>query len=294
MGSVRFKQQDSDLRRNDAIGVTMKKTINDIQNQQTPIVCLTSYTAPMTAITDKHCDLLLVGDSVSMVLYGEDSTQKADMAMMIRHGRAVTKTAQCALVVVDMPYGSYEDSPLKALQNAQAIMDETGCDAIKLEGGEAQAETIQLLVDNDIPVMAHIGLLPQSVNDVSGYKVQGREDESAEQLKRDALTVQKAGAFSVVLEAIPAPLAVEITNMLNIPTIGIGASSACDGQILVAEDMLSTSDNHVPKFVKQYASIHQDIEKAVQSYADDVKNRAFPAEEHTYSANKPQAMKKAS
>ena len=272
----------------------MKKTILDLQNQTKPIVCLTAYTAPIAKIADQYCDLLLVGDSVSMVLYGEDSTQKADIEMMIRHGRAVSKTAKNALIVVDMPYGSYETDPLNALKNAQRIMDETGCDAIKLEGGEAQASTIKLLVDNDIPVMGHIGLLPQSVNDVSGYKVQGREEEGAEQLKRDALAVQKAGAFSVVLEAIPEPLAADITEILDIPTIGIGASSACDGQILVTEDMLGMSDGHVPKFVKQYAQIHQDIEKAVQSYANEVKKRSFPAEEHTYKANKPQAMKKAS
>lgn len=276
----------------------MKKTIKQLQNQDTPIVCLTSYTAPMTEVTDRYCDLLLVGDSVSMVLYGENSTQNADMAMMIRHGKAVSKTAQHALVVVDMPYGSYENDPLTALQNAQQIMDETGCDAVKLEGGEDQANTIKFLVDNDIPVMAHIGLLPQSVNDATGYKVQGREEEGAEQLKRDALAVQKAGAFSVVIEAIPEPLAVDITEILEIPTIGIGASSACDGQILVTEDILGFSGGHVPKFVKQYAQLHQNIDQAIQSYATEVQKRQFPAEEHTYKAQKiktkPQPIKKAS
>lgn len=276
----------------------MKKTIQDIQNQNAPIVCLTAYTVPMATAADAHCDLLLVGDSVSMVLYGEDSTQKADMEMMIRHGRTVSKTAKQAIVIVDMPYGSYEDDKIEALKNAQAIMDETGCDGVKLEGGEAQAETISYLVSNDIPVMGHIGLLPQSVNDVTGYKVQGREEEGAEQLKRDALAVQKAGAFSVVVEAVPEPLAVDITEILSIPTIGIGASAACNGQILVSEDMLGINAGHVPKFVKKYAELHETIETAIQNYASEVKNRAFPAEEHTYKAQKiktkPQPMKKAS
>lgn len=264
----------------------MKKRIKDIATQNTPIVCLTSYTAPMTALVDAHCDLLLVGDSVSMVLYGEDSTQKADMPMMIRHGRAVAKTAEHALVVVDMPYNSYEISHLEALKNAQSLMDETGCDAVKLEGGEVQSATIQFLVENDIPVMAHIGLLPQSVKDVSGYKVQGREDEAAAQLKADALAVQKAGAFSVVIEAVPEPLAAEITQTLDIPTIGIGASSACSGQILVAEDMLGFSLGRAPKFVKKYAEISTSIEDAIKKYAAEVKTRAFPTKEHTYKANK--------
>lgn len=274
--------------------LSMKKHIIDIQNQDTPIACLTAYTAPMAKATDAHCDLLLVGDSVCMVLYDEDSTQKADMAMMIRHGHAVAKTAKQAVVIVDMPYGSYENDKLNALKNAQTIMDETGCDGVKLEGGEVQADTIQFLVENDIPVMAHIGLLPQSVNDASGYKVQGREDEGAAQLKRDALAVQKAGAFSVVIEAVPEALAVKITETLNIPTIGIGASAACDGQILVSEDMLGLRDSHVPKFVKKFANLHQDIDTAIQNYAAEVKNRAFPAKEHTYKSNKPQPLKQAS
>jgi 3-methyl-2-oxobutanoate hydroxymethyltransferase len=272
----------------------MKKSITDITTQNTPIVCLTAYTAPMTAATDAHCDLLLVGDSVSMVLYGENSTQKADMEMMIRHGRAVANTAKQAAVIVDMPYGSYESNKIDALTNAQTIMDATNCDGVKLEGGEAQAETIKFLVDNDIPVMAHIGLLPQSVSDVSGYRVQGRKDEGAAQLKKDALAVQAAGAFSVVIEAVPEPLAVHITDLLTIPTIGIGASSACNGQILVSEDMLGLSLGRAPKFVKKFADLNQDINSAIEKYAAQVKTRQFPAEEHTYKATKPEALKKAS
>ena len=260
----------------------MKKTIENIQNTKTPLVCLTAYTAPMTKALDKHCDLILVGDSVSMVLYGEDSTQKATMDMMIAHGRAVTRATQHAFIVVDMPYGSYEESKDIALDNAQHIMRETKCDAVKLEGGQAQAETIAYLVQNNIPVMGHIGLLPQSVSDVSGYKVQGRALEAAKQLMKDAIAVEQAGAFSVVIEAVPEPLAAAITARVSLPTIGIGASNACDGQILVSEDMLGFSEGRVPKFVKQYADIHHVMEEAVTTYADEVKNRTFPAKENTY------------
>jgi 3-methyl-2-oxobutanoate hydroxymethyltransferase len=272
----------------------MKKTINDIKNQTTPIVCLTAYTAPMTAAVDTHCDLILVGDSVSMVIYGEDSTQNADMEMMIRHGKAVAKVAKQAVIIVDMPYGSYEADKIEALKNAQRIIDTTNCDGIKLEGGEAQSQTIKFLIENDIPVMGHIGLLPQSVNDVSGYKVQGREDEAAEQLHRDAIAVQNAGAFSVVIEAVPEPLAAAITNKLNIPTIGIGASSACNGQILVTEDMLGLSLGRAPKFVKKFAELNAPLNQAIANYAQQVKTRQFPSEEHTYKAIRPDELKKAS
>jgi len=264
----------------------MKKKISDFVKNDAPYVCLTAYTAPMTAMTDAHCDLLLVGDSVSMVLYGEDTTQKAGMEMMIRHGRAVAKTAKHALVVVDMPFGSYENSPETALINAQRIMNETGCNAIKLEGGLAQAKTIKTLTDNDVPVMAHIGLTPQAVSTPDGYRVQGRGDVEARQLMEDAKAVEAAGAFCVVVEAVPEPLAVAITEQINIPTIGIGASVACDGQILVTEDMLGLTLGNPPKFVKQYAMLNSSIETAVKSYADEVKNRDFPALENTYKEQK--------
>ena len=263
----------------------MKKTVQDITTQQTPIVCLTAYTAPMTALADDHCDLLLVGDSVSMVLYGEDTTQKADMAMMSRHGKAVAKTAQKAVVIVDMPYGSYEHDPVIALQNAQILMDKTDCDGVKLEGGEDLAGTIKFLTDNDIPVMGHIGLLPQSVASPDGFKVQGREDAAAQQIMRDAKAVQEAGAFCVVIEAVPEPVAATITAAIDIPTIGIGASSACDGQILVSEDMLGLSLGKTPKFVKKYADGADILYKAIENYAREVKSRAFPAPEHTYKAH---------
>ncbi len=265
----------------------MKKTLTDICSKKEPIVCLTAYTASMTATIDKHCDLLLVGDSVAMVLHGMETTQNATMDMMILHGQSVMRSSPDSVVIVDMPYGSYEESPLQALENAQKIMDQTGCDGIKLEGGEIFAETIQYLTDNDISVFAHIGLLPQSASKPSDYKVQGREQDGAEQILRDAKAVENAGAFAVVVEAVPAPLAIKITEHVDIPTIGIGASAACDGQILVTEDLTGINDGHTPKFVKQYAQLHQEIGNAAKQYAEDVKKRNFPAEEHTYKGNKP-------
>jgi len=262
----------------------MKKTISDfIKNKERdPYVCLTAYTAPMVAAADPYCDLLLVGDSVSMVLYGKDSTQGASMPMMIAHGQAVVKHAKNALVVVDMPFGSYEESDNWALKCASVIMDKTGCDAVKLEGGEAMATRIQTLTEHDIPVMAHIGLLPQSVSSPGGYRVQGRKEEAARQLMRDAQAVSEAGAFCVVIEAVPEPLAAAITESCAIPTIGIGASSACDGQILVSEDMLGLSLGTPPKFVKPYANLSRQIDTAIQAYAAEVKARACPAEENIY------------
>lgn len=272
----------------------MKKTVNDIKAGDTPLVCLTAYTAPMAATTDRHCDLLLVGDSLSMVLYGEETTQKADMAMMVRHGKAVAKTAQHAVVVVDMPYGSYEESPEQALKNARHIIAETGCDAVKLEGGEEFTETIKTLTDNNISVMAHIGLLPQSVSSPNGYKVQGREKEEARKLMQDIKTVEEAGAFCVVIEAVPEPLAAALTAAVKIPTIGIGASNACDGQILVTEDILGLSLGKPPKFVKLYADLNLTMDDAIGHYAREVKDRSFPAEENTYKERTLTRLKKAS
>jgi len=267
----------------------MKKTIADFKSPNAPFVCLTAYTASIATIADHYCDLLLVGDSLSMVLYGEETTQNADMEMMIRHGHAVAKTCKKALVVIDMPYGSYEESDEQALQNAKWMMSETGCDAVKLEGGIEQAKTIKTLTDNNVPVMAHIGLTPQSVSSPDGYRVQGRDDKAAQRLMDDAIAVEKAGAFCVVVEAVPEPLAAAITEQINIPTIGIGASATCDGQILVTEDMLGITLGKPPKFVKQYATLSDTISSAVKQYADDVKSRAFPAIENTYEDNKNKA-----
>lgn len=272
----------------------MKKSITDITGQNTPIVSLTAYTTPMASMLGSHCDLLLVGDSLAMVLYGFESTRGATIDMMIAHGQAVMRAQPNSVVIVDMPYGSYETSPLQALENAQRIMDETSCDGVKLEGGTQFADTIAYLVQNDIPVLAHIGLLPQSVETPDGYKVQGREEDSAQQLLKDAKAVEEVGAFATVIEAVPETLAATITKEITIPTIGIGASAACDGQILVAEDMLGLHTGRVPKFVKQYAQLSETIEQVVQSYANAVKQRTFPEKQHTYGDKKTEALKKAS
>lgn len=254
------------------------------------LVCLTAYTAPMARLLDPHCDYLLVGDSVAMVLYGEETTRSATIEMMIAHGRAVAKATQIARVIVDLPYGSYEGTPDQALQTARQVMDKTGAYGVKLEGGKSIAAQIAHITDHNIPVMSHIGLLPQHVEDSNGYKVQGRENAVALALIEDAHAVEKSGAFAVVIEAVPEPLAAKITQSITIPTIGIGASAACGGQILVTEDMLGLSGPHVPKFVKQYAHLEDAIKNAVKGYADDVRCGVFPSEAQTYKANKSKAQ----
>ncbi len=246
-----------------------------------PIVSLTSYHAHTAALADAHCDFLLVGDSLGMVMHGYETTVPVPLELMIMHGRAVVRGAKRALVVVDMPFGSYEESPSIAFRNAARVLKETDCGAVKLEGGRHMAETIRYLVDRGIPVMAHIGLTPQSINTLGGFKVQGRSDAQFAALEADARAVSDAGAFAVVLEAIPAELAATITAAIPIPTIGIGASAACDGQILVMEDMLGLSPR-VPKFVKKFGEIGNLISSAIEEYATEVKSRSFPAEAHTY------------
>lgn len=250
-----------------------------------PIVSLTSYHAHTAAIADKHCDFLLVGDSLGMVMHGFETTVPVTLDLMIMHGRAVVRGARRALVAVDMPFGSYEESPQIAFRNAARVMKETGCGAIKLEGGRRMAETIRYLVDRGVPVLAHIGLTPQSINVLGGFKAQGRETEQWEALEDDARAVADAGAFAVVLEAIAGPLARRITDSIAIPTIGIGASVDCDGQILVMEDMLGLSP-HVPKFVKKFGAVGTAIEEAIAAYADEVRERSFPSVQHTYEMKK--------
>ncbi len=271
----------------------MKLTPNDIlkmKSQPQAFPCLTAYSAPMATQIDAHCDLILVGDSVSMVLYGFNSTQNADMEMMIRHGQAVVNATQQAVIIVDMPFGSYEESPEQALKNAQRIMVETKCDCVKLEGGEDMAHTIATLVKNNIPVVAHIGLQPQMATQASDYKIKGKDKAEAEQLRKDAQAVAQAGAFAVVIEAVPESLAREITAQITIPTIGIGASNACDGQILVTEDMLGLTLGKKPKFVKEYETLSNNIETAIQSYENDVRTRSFPNEKFTYKSKKPKNL----
>ena len=260
-----------------------RRSAPDISNRKggEPIVALTSYHAHTAAIADKYVDFLLVGDSLGMVMHGFESTLPVPLDLMILHGRAVMRGAKSSLIVVDMPFGSYEESPAQAFRNAARVMKETECGAIKLEGGRRMAETIRFLVDRSIPVMAHVGLTPQSVNVLGGFKAQGRERAQWAAIEEDARVVTEAGAFSVVLEAVAEPLARKITADVAIPTIGIGASVACDGQILVMEDMLGLSPR-VPRFVKEFGKVGAAIEGAIAMYAEDVRNRKFPEEGNTY------------
>lgn len=246
-----------------------------------PLVVLTAYTTPMARLVDPHCDIALVGDSLGMVLHGMPSTLGVTMEMMILHGRAVVRGCQKAMVVIDMPFGSYEESPAQAYRNAARLMAETGAPAVKLEGGAHMAETIAFLTKRGVPVMAHIGLTPQAVNTLGGYKVVGREDE-ADRVLQDALAVQAAGAFAVVLEKVPMGLSARITGALEIPTIGIGAGVACDGQVLVIDDMLGLFTEFRPKFVKRYAELGKSADEAIATYAAEVRARAFPADEHSF------------
>ncbi len=246
-----------------------------------PIVSLTSYHAHTAAIVDKHADFILVGDSLGMVMHGMESTVGVPLDLMIMHGKAVVRGTKRALIVVDMPFGTYEESPNMAFRNAARIMKETACGAVKLEGGKRMAETIHFLVERGIPVMAHIGLTPQSSHVMGGFKTQGRDEDTWEAHIEDARAVSEAGAFALVVEGVVETLADRITSAVDIPTIGIGASKNCDGQILVLEDMLGLNP-WVPKFVKMYGDLGPAIERAVADYADEVRTRSFPGEEHVY------------
>ncbi|EYD72101.1 3-methyl-2-oxobutanoate hydroxymethyltransferase [Rubellimicrobium mesophilum DSM 19309] len=246
-----------------------------------PIVSLTSYHAHTAAIVDRHAEIILVGDSLGMVMHGMETTVGVPLDLMLMHGRAVVRGTKRALVVVDMPFGSYEESPSIAFRNAATVMKETGCGAVKLEGGARMGETIRFLTERGIPVMAHIGLTPQSSHVMGGFKTQGRDEDTWHLHEEDARVVAEAGAFSVVLEGMVEPLAARITAQCPIPTIGIGASPACDGQILVLEDMLGLSPRP-PKFVKVYGRLGDMIEEAVKAYAEDVRARTFPTEDQVY------------
>jgi 3-methyl-2-oxobutanoate hydroxymethyltransferase len=267
--------------------ITRRLTAPDIRARKggEPIVSLTAYHAHTAAIVDRHADFILVGDSLGMVMHGMDSTLGVPLDLMIMHGRAVVRGSKQALVVVDMPFGTYEESPSEAFRNAAKIMKETACGAVKLEGGSRMAETIHFLAQRGIPVMGHIGLTPQAINTMGGFKTQGRDVSQWPLIKEDARAVAEAGAFAVVLEGIVEPLAAKITKECPIPTIGIGASKECDGQILVLEDMLGLNPR-VPKFVKKYGQVGDAIEAAVAAYAADVKSRAFPTDEHVYTLKK--------
>jgi len=246
-----------------------------------PIVCLTSYHAHTARIADQYCDVILVGDSLGMVMHGLETTVPVTLDMMILQGHAVMRGSKRALVVVDMPFGSYEASKEQAFMNAARVLKETTCGAIKLEGGRRMAETIAFMVERGIPVMAHVGLTPQSINTIGSFRAQGREEADWAAIEADALAVSQAGAFSVVIEAVAEPLARKLTQAVPIPTIGIGASVACDGQVLVMEDMLGLSPR-VPKFVKRFGDLGPGIEQAIRSYAEEVRGRTFPGPEHVY------------
>ena len=250
-----------------------------------PIVCLTSYHAHTARLVDKYCDVILVGDSLGMVMHGMELTVPVTLDMMILQGRAVMRGSSRALVVVDMPFGSYEASKEQAFMNAVRVLKETGCGAIKVEGGTRMAETIAFLVERGVPVMAHVGLTPQAINVLGSFRAQGRDENEWQRFEEDTLAVAEAGAFSVVIEAVAEPLAHKLTAAVKIPTIGIGASVACDGQVLVLEDMLGLSPR-VPKFVKRYGDLGPGIEKAVADYAAEVRARAFPGPAHVYAMKK--------
>jgi 3-methyl-2-oxobutanoate hydroxymethyltransferase len=246
-----------------------------------PIVMLTSYHAHTARILDQHCDAILVGDSLGMVMHGLETTVPVTLDMMILQGLAVMRGSRHALVVVDLPFGSYEVSKEQAFAAAARVLKETGCGAVKLEGGQRMAETIGFLTERGVPVMAHVGMTPQAVNAMGGFRAQGRDEADWAPIAADARAVARAGAFAVVLEAIAEPLAAQITREIAIPTIGIGASPACDGQVLVLEDMLGLSP-WTPKFVKRYTTLAPAIEAAVAGYAAEVKSRRFPGPEHVY------------
>jgi len=248
-----------------------------------PLVMLTAYTTPVARLVDPHCDMVLVGDSLGMVLHGLPSTLGVTMEMMILHGQAVARGLSRAMLVVDMPFGAYEEGPAQAFRNAARLMAETEAAAVKLEGGAHMAETIAFLAARGVPVMAHVGLTPQAVNTLGGYRVQGRGGD-ADRIREDAAAVAGAGAFAVVLEKVPDALAAEITRSLPIPTIGIGASADCDGQVLVVDDMLGLFTAFRPKFVKRYAELGAEADRAIAAYAAEVRARRFPAPEHVFGA----------
>ena len=248
-----------------------------------PIVMLTAYTARQAQLLDEHCDVLLVGDSLGQVIYGLPSTIPVTLEMMANHAAAVVRGSYHAVVVVDMPFGSYETSPEDAFDSAAELLKASGAAAVKVEGGEAMAETVEFLVKRGIPVMGHVGLTPQAVNVLGGYGARGRGDAEAEKIVGDAKALCEAGAFSIVVEGVVEPIAIAVTEAVACPTIGIGASARCDGQVLVTEDMLGMFER-VPRFVKRYEALAATISAAAATYAAEVRARTFPGEEQTYRA----------
>lgn len=246
-----------------------------------PLVMLTAYTARQAQLLDPHCDLLLVGDSLGQVIYGLPSTIPVTMEMMSNHAAAVVRGSYHAVVVVDMPFGAYETSPEHAFDSAARLLKESGAAAVKLEGGEAMAETVEFLVNRGIPVMGHVGLTPQAVNVLGGYGARGRSDAEAEKIIGDAKALEQAGAFAIVVEGVIEPIAIAVTEAVSCPTIGIGASAKCDGQVLVTDDMLGMFER-VPRFVKRYEDVATTISETAAKYAEEVRNRSFPGPDQLY------------
>lgn len=252
------------------------------QKKKTPLVGLTAYTASLAAAMDPHVDLILVGDSVAMTIYGEASTLGVSVETMIRHGKAVARSCRHACVVVDLPFGSYQRSPEQAFETASRIMCETGCAAIKLEGGQEMAPTVEFLSQRGVPVMGHVGLTPQAINVLGGFRTQGKDDSTARRLHADAVSMENAGAFALVIEGVIEEIAREMTDSVSIPTIGIGASPACDGQILVVDDVIGLFNAFKPRFVKNYANVLDVAEGAIREFAEEVRYRRFPSDEHVF------------
>ncbi|WP_294352091.1 3-methyl-2-oxobutanoate hydroxymethyltransferase [uncultured Sphingomonas sp.] len=246
-----------------------------------PLVMLTAYTVRMAQLLDPHCDMLLVGDSLGQVIYGLPSTVPVTLAMMAAHGAAVVRGSYHSVVVIDMPFGSYEASPQQAFESAAYLLKETGAAAVKLEGGAAMAPTVAFLSERGIPVVGHVGLTPQAVNALGGYGARGRSDAEAEKIVSDAQSIAEAGAFTVVIEGVVEPIAQAITRKIAVPTIGIGASADCDGQVLVAEDMLGLFER-TPRFVKRYGDMAGYVAERVETYAAEVRARTFPTADQTY------------
>ena len=277
----------TNVRKESTAAPVRRLTVNDLQAMKgkTPIVSLTAYTAWSARLLDPHADILLVGDSLGNVVYGLPSTLGVTLDMMIAHGRAVVGASKRGFVLIDMPFGSFEASPEQAFANAARVMADTGASGVKLECGPAMVPTVEFLVERGIPVMAHIGLTPQAVNTLGGYRARGRDPEEADRMVQTALALQSAGAFSILIEATVEPVARKVAEALAVPTIGIGASAACDGQVLVTEDMLGLNGKRTPKFVRRYAELGDDVAAAIAAYADDVRARRFPGPDNIYPAS---------
>ena len=251
-----------------------------------PIVSLVCYTSQMARLINDHMDIILVGDSVGMTIYGFPNTLSVTLEMMINHGAAVVRSTNKPHIVVDLPFGSYEESPQTAFKSASKVMKETGAQSVKLEGGEEFSETIHFLTQRGIPVMGHIGLMPQRIQTLGGFFTQGKSDKESKRLINDAKSITDAGAFSMVIEAIPEELGEKITYIVSVPTIGIGAGRKCDGQILVAHDILNLYGDFTPKFVKKYGNTDISITNSVRSYSRDVRNKKFPTKNNIFTINK--------